>query len=399
MEFIIRFFNKIKQDSSTESQKKHRYGLVLFVDILILFFISYVTVSDFLTGNTDYQILSVLLLVLYAISLLLAVIFKGGVVSNTFFCCTIALNFLYSFYIRGNNGVGAIWLLLLPLVTMYIIGLSYGFYSSLFVVFGLAFLFIVPYTRDALLQRYSIYFLIRYILLYITAFILTTISMYNFHKLRLKQNADHKELEDAVINEHNKVMAISMQTIISISNAVEAKNNLVGKHSLRVAHFSCLLAEQLGWEEAELRQLHTVAMLHDLGKIGVDSSILNKESDLTDEEFEKMKRHTIIGGDILKDFTIIPNVHLGAYYHHERYDGKGYPEGLAGADIPIEARIVCVADAFDAMRYPRGFKECMKPEEIREEFLKGKGSQFDPELVDLFIKICEENDWFSWYEV
>lgn len=229
--------------------------------------------------------------------------------------------------------------------------------------------------------------------------VLSTVSMLNFHTLRIKENESHKKLITAVKSEHNKVLSISMQTILAINNAVEAKNIYLGKHSLRVAHFSCLLAEKLNWPETEIQQLHTLAMLHDIGKIGINSSILNKETALNDDEFEEMKKHTVIGGKILKDLTIVPKANLVANYHHEHYDGKGYPENLSGENIPIEARIVCIADSFDSMKYPRGFKDTLDNSSIKIELENGKGSQFDPVLADLFLQVCEENEWFVNYEV
>lgn len=393
------FIKTIHIDSMNEHQRKQRFMLILFAEMVIVAFMTFVTVSDFIRGNTDYEFLSVVLLAMYTISFILTIVYKGKKISNFFFCITITANFIYSFYIKGNNGIGAIWLLLLPIMSMYIIGITYGLFSSIVATLSLIILLLVPFTRNQLLQNYSVIFLFRYFLLYITGMILSTFSMYTFHTLRIKENEYQEKLEEAVTEEHNKVVAISMQTIISISNAVEAKNVSVGKHSMRVAHFACLLAEKLGWPETEIRRLHTIAMLHDIGKIGVESKILNKETALDEDEFEKMKSHTTIGGKILKDFTIIPHVDLGANYHHEHYDGKGYPAGLAGEAIPIEARIVCIADSFDSMKYPRGYKVNLNSEDIKAEFLKGKGTQFDPELTDAFLTVCEENNWFEDYEV
>jgi len=399
MNFIRRFTNIIHQESMTKSQKKQRFFLLIFSEVMIVAFMLFITIMDFISGNTDYKLFSSVLLVLYFIALLLTFIQKGRGFSNIFICCVVALNFLYSFYIRGNTGIGSIWLLLLPVFSMYIIGLSYGFYSSLFAALGLFFLFINPATRTHLLSLYDVAYLVRYITLYIVDFALSTVSMINYHSLRIKENTRHEKLVNAVEAEHKKVVSISMQTILAINNAVEAKNIYVGKHSMRVAHFSCLIGEKLGWPEEEIRRLHTVAMLHDIGKIGIESSLLNKEITLNDEEFNEMKKHTIIGGNILKDLTIIPNANLVANYHHEHFDGNGYPECLKGNEIPIEARIVCIADSFDSMKYPRGYKSPLTNSEIREEFLKGQGKQFDPELIQLFIQVCDENEWFDYYEV
>lgn len=399
MNLFRRFFQKINQESLTKSQKKQRFLLLVFAEIIIVAFMIYITLSDIILGNDDYIVFSSVLLISYTIALTLTLLEKGRGFSNIFFCCAIALNFLYSFYIRGNNGIGSIWLLLLPVLSMYVVGLSYGFYSTVFAAAGLVTLYVVPVTRHHLASLYEIDFLVRYTILFVVDSALSTVSMMNFHSLRISENESHQELIEAVNDEHNKVVSISTQTILAISNAVEAKNVNVGKHSVRVAHFSCLLAEELGWSEAEIKHLHTIAMLHDIGKIGISSSILNKDTTLTAEEFEEMKQHTIIGGNILKDLTIIPGANLVANYHHEHFDGNGYPESLLGEEIPIEARIVSIADAFDAMKYPRGYKKTLDIESIRNEFLKCKGTQFDPNLTDIFLKVCEENNWFENYEV
>lgn len=216
MNSIRRFFNTINQEAMTKNQKKQRYAILLLAEALIVFFMLFITVSDFFTKNADYEIFSTTLLV------------------------------LYSFYMKGNTGIGSIWLLLLPMLTMYVVGLSYGFYSSLFATVGLGFLFAIPYTRNNILSLYSIHFLIRYTILYIVAFFLSTISMINFHNLRIKENIRHEQLLDAVKMEHNKVVTISMQTILAINNAVQAKDLYTGQHSQRVSLFSCLIAEKLG---------------------------------------------------------------------------------------------------------------------------------------------------------
>jgi len=399
MAIIKHFFSILHQNSLPDSQRGQRFKLVLGSEILIVLYIFVITIMDFITGNKGYNYFSLGLLVFYVTSLILYIFLKNKAFPSLFFCITFGINCLISFYIKGNSGIGTIWLLLMPTLTMYVVGLSYGFYSTVVVFICYVALLIIPFTREQLLSRYSTIFLWRYTLLFIIDSALCTAAMYSFHHYRVKQNQNQKDMENAVIEEHNKVVSISMQTIIAISNAVEAKDIHIGKHSQRVAHFSCLLARKIGWSEKEIRRLHTIAMLHDIGKIGVDSSILNKETNLNDDEYEKLKDHTRIGGKILKDLTIIPRVNLGANYHHEFFNGKGYPDGLSGLDIPIEARIVCIADSFDSMRYPRIYKQKMTLEEIKMEFLRGKGSQFDPELTDAFLKLCEENDWFLDYEV
>ena len=177
------------------------------------------------------------------------------------------------------------------------------------------------------------------------------------------------------------------ETILSIANAVEARDKRTGRHSFRVAVYSMLIAAELGFEDEELENIRQISLLHDIGKLGVPDSILNKRGKLTAEEYEIMKKHVDIGGEILKDFSYIKNVADGAKYHHERYDGKGYTCGLKGEDIPITARIIGIADAFDAMTSNRVYRTAMKMEDVIEELKAGKGTQFDPKLVEIMLEL------------
>ena len=152
-----------------------------------------------------------------------------------------------------------------------------------------------------------------------------------------------------------------------------------------------MIAAELGIKGDELENLYYIALLHDIGKIGIPDAILNKPGRLTDEEFAIMKSHTTKGANILKDISTIPNIVEGAKYHHERYDGAGYPEGLKGEDIPYIARIICCADCYDAMATRRVYKEPYPKEKIISEFEKGKGVQFDEKIADVVIKLIEEN--------
>lgn len=210
------------------------------------------------------------------------------------------------------------------------------------------------------------------------------------HIIQLKQLSYQKELQNAVKKERKRVADISMQTILSISHAVDAKDKYTQEHSQRVSEYSCLIAEELGWDKEKVDSLRQIALLHDIGKIAVSDTILNKPSRLTDDEYAIMKTHVTAGGEILKDLNIIENVALGALYHHERYDGKGYPKGLKGKDIPIEARIIGIADAFDAMNSNRIYRKHLSADEIHNEIIRCRGSQFDPELADVFLPIADK---------
>jgi energy-coupling factor transport system substrate-specific component len=151
-----------------------------------------------------------------------------------------------------------------------------------------------------------------------------------------------------------------------------------------------LIARELGLNDEECETLRKTALLHDIGKIGITDSVLNKPGKLTDEEYELMKSHVTKGAEILKDFTLIDKVWEGALYHHERYDGKGYVHGLKAEEIPINARIIGIADAFDAMTANRVYRKKQSFDYVLSELKKGRGTQFDPQLVDIMLKLIEE---------
>ncbi|MBQ6782933.1 MAG: HD domain-containing protein [Acholeplasmatales bacterium] len=183
---------------------------------------------------------------------------------------------------------------------------------------------------------------------------------------------------------------ITIESIEAIARTIDAKDTYTNGHSIRVGHFSRVIAQELGMEGEELENLYYIALLHDIGKIGIPDAILNKPGRLTDEEFDIMKSHTTKGAKILKDISTIPNIVEGAKYHHEKYGGGGYPEGLKGEDIPYIARIICCADCFDAMATRRVYKDPYPKEKIISEFERCKEIQFDPKIADVVIKLIEE---------
>lgn len=197
------------------------------------------------------------------------------------------------------------------------------------------------------------------------------------------------------LNQQQIKLNMANETVMAIANAVDAKDVRTHQHSTRVAEYSELIAREMNcfkwWQRGKaLSNLKKAAQLHDIGKIGVPDSVLNKVGRLTDEEYAKMKSHTITGAEILKDFTLVDNVEEGTHYHHERYDGKGYPEGLKGKEIPLYARIISVADTFDAMTSNRVYRSSMDTEYVMNEMKRGRGTQFDPDALDAFLRLVEK---------
>ena len=179
------------------------------------------------------------------------------------------------------------------------------------------------------------------------------------------------------------------QTATAFVGAIDAKDKYSKGHSARVAKYARKVAELDGKDEEECRKVYYAALLHEVGKIGVPDSILSKDSALTDEEYAKLKQYPYIGKEILSNITEFPYLTEGAYYHHERYDGTGYPEGLRGDNIPEIARIIAVADAYDTMTSQQSYREAMPSQKVREEFVKGTGTQFDPKYAKTILRMID----------
>lgn len=184
--------------------------------------------------------------------------------------------------------------------------------------------------------------------------------------------------------------AMIHQSISTFINFIDAKDAYTRGHSNRVALYAKEIAKRMKFPETEVNNLYYIALLHDAGKIGITDSILNKNGPLTPEERKIIESHTTIGGDMLRTFTSLDGIIDGALYHHERFDGKGYPVGLKGTDIPLYARIICVADAYDAMSSNRCYRPHLEKTVILEELKQNAGSQFDPDIVKHMIAMIHD---------
>ncbi len=189
---------------------------------------------------------------------------------------------------------------------------------------------------------------------------------------------------------HERDNEIIRESIETFTGFIDAKDPYTNGHSNRVAEYTKQIAKEIGFHGEELDRIYYTALLHDCGKIGVPDSILGKPGKLTDEEFEIIKSHTVRGGEILQSFKSLKDADEGALYHHERYDGKGYPEGRAGEGIPLIARMICVADSFDAMNTNRVYRKRLSKERIIEEIETNKGKQFDPKIADIMLRLLRE---------
>lgn len=220
--------------------------------------------------------------------------------------------------------------------------------------------------------------------------------------LRVRHTLDLVHLQKELSNEvekksqevrmqSKKLEKMAMQIVKALSGAIDAKDTYTNGHSTRVADYSKEIARRAGFSPKRQDDIYMMGLLHDVGKIGVPDTIINKTAKLTDEEYAVIKKHPLLGVEILKNTTEFPELIIGARWHHERYDGKGYPDGISGEDIPVEARIIAIADAYDAMTSGRSYRCSLSQARVRSEIEKGKGTQFDPLYANIMLTMIDED--------
>ena len=205
----------------------------------------------------------------------------------------------------------------------------------------------------------------------------------------IKQMREIQRINEELSDAKDQLEKAYLESIQTLRYTVEAKDTYTRGHSDRVSEFAILIGQKMGLSEAELKTLKIGGLFHDIGKIGIPDSILLKETKLSDDEYSEIKHHPSIGAHILSNATIFADIIPIVKYHHERYDGRGYPENLVGENIPLLARITSVADAFDAMSSRRTYRNNLEMEVIKEEIRKNRGTQFDPKAADIFLDILE----------
>ncbi|MCF0129594.1 MAG: HD-GYP domain-containing protein [Pseudobutyrivibrio sp.] len=311
------------------------------------------------------------------------------------------------FAIKGtNNGFAILWSIFIPTVLMSFISVLYGLAESIYLELLFIALFHTPLRGMMMVGKYSDTFMNRYPILYGTFVLVVGIAMVNYHRASLKQlEYEQQILEKAESLKHKsqetkeKYVRLSFEMIKTLINAIDAKDQYTHGHSERVARYSLMLADKMKLEPEKLDNIYIAALLHDIGKIGVSDTIINKDGKLTADEYDNIKQHPVLGSQILTNISEMPVAVIGAKYHHERYDGTGYPEGLKGEEIPLEARIISVADAYDAMTSNRSYRNSMTQEKVREQLVNGRGRQFDPEIVDQMLIIMDGDKEFKMREM
>ena len=208
-----------------------------------------------------------------------------------------------------------------------------------------------------------------------------------------------KDLEQEVKKKTEENEKLFIQVVQSLADAIDAKDTYTNGHSGRVAQYSREIARRYGYKGKKLDDIYMMGLFHDVGKIGVPDAVINKPAKLNDDEFEQIKNHPVMGARILKNIKAMPALATGARWHHERYGGGGYPDSLSGETIPEEARIIAVADSYDAMSSRRSYRDVLPQELVRLEIEKGRGSQFDPKFADIMLDMIDEDKDYQMREI
>ena len=215
----------------------------------------------------------------------------------------------------------------------------------------------------------------------------------------LELNRLHHDMANEIRSKTEKLSRAYIQIVEALAASVDAKDKYTHGHSSRVAAYSREIARHAGFSTEEQDRIYITGLLHDVGKIGVPDVIINKPGRLTDEEYAVIKTHPAVGADILKKITDLPELMVGANWHHERYDGRGYPDGIAGEAIPEMARIIAVADTYDAMTSNRSYRGYLPQDHVRAELERCKGTQFDPRFAEIMLEMIDQDTEYAMREM
>ena len=229
----------------------------------------------------------------------------------------------------------------------------------------------------------------------LTAFAYILISFIFLSTITLLKNIVN---EQNIKIESEKNVTLTTDMIKALVKTIDAKDPYTNGHSVRVAEYSKMIAEQEYSDTQKIQNIHNIALLHDIGKIAIPDDIINKPGKLTDEEYNLIKAHTITGAQILSEISSYPDLINGAKYHHERYDGRGYPCGLKGEEIPEIAAIIGVADAYDAMTSNRSYRKMLPQDVVRNEISTGLGTQFHPKWGKIMLQLIDQDTSYTMHQ-
>ncbi len=380
--FIIDVYNY-------EKDMEVDYDIVGYVSAffgLIIYIVNFKNVDDLRVVIPTYLVGTAMFLVPI---ILKRVVDKKRFVTHVIIFIGVALT-LYGLF-GVNEGTSYLWSYLAIFALMIQFGMPVGLpWCTFFLVYSIV-IFWTP-IKDMLPYHYADEMAKSFPWMYMLDFIASFVGNLYYRKSCMEYDKQksllHQDL-DVALEDIDQAM---FDSIAIISTLIDEKDAYTKEHSVRVAKYSKLIAEHCGYagNPKALRTIYNAAYLHDIGKVAVPDKILNNRQGLDDEQYEIMKKHTVWGADILKEMTFFPKISYGALYHHEQFDGKGYPNGVKGTDIPIEARIITVADALDAMNSSRVYRKACSREYILNAFKNDHGAQFDENIAEVVCQLIEE---------
>ncbi len=321
-------------------------------------------------------------------------ILKKRNISEAVAIFTSVLVFTYYALTGSMNGFSIAWSLVMPIGVCYFLSVKLGIITTIYYETLLCMLFYIPSLRQNMSVYYSEITMTRFPIVFFAVSSVTIVAMVDFHRTSLKEMDYTDKLNEEVerqtaiaVDRAQRLEQMNDEMVDMLAVAIDAKDEYINGHSFRVAAYSVALAQKIGMPEEEVQTLKREALLHDIGKIGIPDAVLNRPGRLSDEQFETIKSHTTTGARILSKASALEGAAEVANHHHERFDGKGYPSGLKAEEIPLHARIVTIADSYDAMSSDRVYRKCLEMPEIEAELRKGRGTQFDPVLLDAFMEL------------
>jgi len=398
MKKVIDFWKFLSRSIYVGDRKKSNLIALTLVSITTCALGILLLIINIHNKSTVMMIASVITIIASVLCALFAGILKNrelaGIIPTAF--CAIAFT-LYTLTGAGN-GTAIFWAILLPIGVSYFVSVRNGMILSIYYSLFYIVVFITPVKRY-LLKYYDPDFMTRFALLFVFLSVFTGIAMVQYHKTALfeiehtdKLNEEVAKQTKVATDRTKKLEELNIEVVRLLAHSIDAKDRYTKGHSFRVSRYSVALAKELGWSESEQSLIRREALLHDIGKIGIPDSVLNKPGKLTEEEFSVIKSHAALGGDILKESSELYGASKAARHHHERYDGTGYPDKLAGENIPHHARVISVADAYDAMHSDRVYRKGLSNDFIIKELKNGRGTQFDPVILDKFIDLFERGE-------
>lgn len=379
---VYAYEKSVKADTATLQKI-----MAVFAIVMILIDVENIRLGKYIIGAATFFAAAVSLVAVWALDY-----FK-----NVYRVCRIAAVILLVLavpiiFMGANDGFSLLWYLLLPVITLILLGMKfgvpvcviYGLYITISFWTPLGNIFNYDYGRD-----YRFFYPVFY-----WGFCLVVITVDIFYKnYQMRQADDEHELEKEVQSAVAGTKVLMINSVTAISRMLDEKDGYTQQHSKRVAQYSELIAQNMKsrtYTKEEIDIIYRSALLHDIGKIAVPDAVLNKPSRLTDGEYELMKKHTIWGKEILAGLEFLPQADMGAAYHHERFDGKGYPYGIKGDKIPDIVRIISAADSLDAMSSNRCYRRHCDKDYIISEFEKGAGTQFDADVAQVVVELIKE---------